>query len=75
MAATDLASGRKVSVQPVPDEIIIFLLAKEFGWTPSQIKAESSKDIKAITTVLSVYNSVLNQKAKQSGKKKGPPIR
>ena len=75
MAATDLASGRRVTVQPVPDEIVIFLLAKEFGWTPSQIKAESSKDIKAITTVLSVYNSVLNQKAQQNNKKKGPIVR
>lgn len=44
----------------MPKELIIFLLAKEFRWLPSQIQAESAKDMKAIMHILSVYNSVKN---------------
>lgn len=47
----------------------MFLLAKEFGWTPNQIKYAESRDIKGITTVLSAYNRVRNEKAEQQARK------
>ena len=69
MAAGELARGRKITVQPVPIEITYFLLAKEFGWLPSQCKSESSKDLKGIIHVLSVYNNVKNQEIERQNKK------
>ncbi len=69
MAAGDLARGRTIAVSPVPIEITYFLLAKEFGWLPSQCKAESSKDLKGITHVLSVYNNVKNQEIEKANRK------
>ena len=69
MAAGELARGRKITVYPVPIEITHFLLAKEFGWLPSQCKAESSKDLRGIIHILSVYNSVKNQETEIMNKK------
>ena len=69
MAAGELARGRKITVRPVPIEVTYFLLAKEFGWLPSQIKAENAKDMKGITHVLSVYNNVKNQEIERMNKK------
>ena len=57
-------------VKPVPDEIIMFLLSKEFGWTPSQIENESSKNIKAYITILSAYNKAKNLEIERSSKVK-----
>ncbi len=70
MAAADLALGRSISVSPVPDEIIWFLLAKEFGWSPKQIKEMDAKDVRAITHLLSTYNRVKNQVAEKNAKRK-----
>lgn len=70
MAAADLALGRIISVKPVPDEITWFLLAKEFGWSPKQIKEMDFKDVKAMTHLLSTYNRVSNQKMERDSKKK-----
>ncbi|MCK5763473.1 MAG: hypothetical protein KAH05_05080 [Clostridiales bacterium] len=69
MAAADLALGRPVSIHPVPNEIIWFLLAKEFSWSPKQIKEMDSKDVRAITHLLSTYNRVKNQSAERAIKK------
>ena len=69
MAAGDLARGRKITIEPVPIEITYFLLAKEFGWLPSQCKKEDAKDLKGITHVLSVYNNVKNQEIEQMNRK------
>ena len=69
MAAGDLARGRKITIHPVPIEITYFLLAKEFGWTPSQCQKENSKDLKGIIHVLSVYNTVKNQEIERMNKK------
>lgn len=69
MAATELARGRNITVRPVPIEITYFLLAKEFGWLPSQIKNESSKDLKGISHVLSLYNRIKNKEAELAAKK------
>ncbi len=69
MAAGELARGRKITVYPVPIEITYFLLAKEFGWLPSQCKAEASKDLKGITHILSVYNNVKNQEIERMNRK------
>ena len=69
MAAADLALGRVISVRPVPDEIIWFLLAKEFGWSPKQIKENDAKDVRAITHLLSTYNRIKNQMAKKNAKR------
>jgi len=72
MAATDLGRGRSVTVEPCPVEITYFLLAKEFGWTPSQIKEQSSKDMKGLITILSTYNKVKNNEMdRMSGKGSG----
>lgn len=48
-------------MRPVPDEIIWFLLAKEFGWDPATCKSQDSKDIKAIMHIISVYGKVKKQ--------------
>jgi hypothetical protein len=69
MAAGDLARGRKIAVHPIPREITYFLLAKEFGWTPSQCDGEDTKKLKGIMHVLSVYNSVKNQEIERQNKK------
>ena len=69
MAATDLARGRPISVSPTPDEITYFLLAKEFGWLPSQIKKESAKDMRGVMTVMSTYNKVRNAEIERANKK------
>ena len=68
MAATDLARGRAISVSPTPDEITYFLLAKEFGWLPSQIKTESARDIRGVMTVMSTYNKVRNAEVERMNK-------
>lgn len=70
MAAADLALGRTISASPVPDEIIWFLLAKEFGWSPKQIKEMDFKDVRAMTHLLSTYNRVKNQVAELNSKRK-----
>ena len=69
MAATELARGRTITVKPVPIEITYFLLAKEFGWLPSQCKGESAKDLKGITHILSIYNKVKNSDMERMAKK------
>ena len=69
MAAADFALGRAISISPVPDEIIWFLLGKEFGWSPREIKANNAKDIRAMTHILSTYNRVQNQIAERNRKK------
>ena len=69
MAAADLALGRKIHVNPVPDEIVWFLLAKEFGWSPKQIKEMNAKDVRAMTHMLSTYNRVKNQQAENERKR------
>ena len=60
MATTEYARGRTITVNPVPQELFYFILAKEFHWTPSQCKNESYKDIKAIFATLGTYNKVRN---------------
>lgn len=70
MAAADLALGRVISVRPVPDELMWFLLGKEFGWSPREIKANDAKDIRAMTHILSTYNRVKNQKLEADAKRK-----
>lgn len=69
MAAADLALGRPISARPVPYEIIWFLLAKEFGWSPKQIKEMDAKDVRAMTHLLSAYNRVKNQAAENTSKR------
>ena len=69
-----MARGKIISVNPVPKEIIWFLLAKEFHWLPSQCESESAKSMKAITHILSVYNRVRNQEAERASKFKPSPM-
>lgn len=69
MAAADLARGRAIAVNPIPDEIIMFLLSKEFGWLPSQIENESYRNIKAYIHMLSVYNRAKNAETESLSKK------
>jgi len=68
MAATDMARGRNISVRPVPHEITTFMLIKEFGGYPDRWENQSSKDIKALTTILSAYNKVKNVEANRVNK-------
>lgn len=58
-----------MSIRPVPNEIIWFLLAKEFHWSPKQIKEMDSKDVRAMTHLLSTYNRVKNQVAERASKR------
>ena len=69
-AATQLASGHRITDSLALDEITIFLLMKEFGGTPGQWRREASKDIKFLTTILSTYNRVTNEKMERSSKGK-----
>jgi hypothetical protein len=69
LAAGDLARGRQITVYPVPKEITYFMLAKEFGWLPSQCDTEDTKKLKGILHVLSVYNHVKNQEVERMNKK------
>jgi hypothetical protein len=61
LAAADLATGRPIGVKPVPEELVWFLLGKEFHWSPPQIKAMDKKDVDAMIYILSTYNRVKNQ--------------
>jgi hypothetical protein len=54
----------------VPEEIIWFLLAKEFGWSPRECKRQDAKDMKAITHILSTYNKVRNSETEKASKAK-----
>jgi hypothetical protein len=63
-----LAGGRAISLKPVPIEITMYLLAKEFGWTPNQIKYADYKDIQGICNVLFTYNRIKNQKEANKSK-------
>lgn len=67
-AATQLASGHPITAPLVINEIVIFLLMKEFGGTPSQWESQSPKNIKFITTILSTYNKISNDKIKRDSK-------
>jgi len=51
------------------NEITYFLLAKEFHWTPEQVDRQDAKKMKALTTILSIYNKVTNQETKKINKK------
>jgi hypothetical protein len=55
----------------VPEEIIWFLLAKEFHWSPRECKMQDSKDMKAMTHILSTYNKVRNVETERAHKSKG----
>jgi hypothetical protein len=68
MAAAELARGHNITITPIPDEIIWFLLAKEFHWTPKMCKEQDAKDIRAITHILSTYNRVKNNEAERGSK-------
>lgn len=60
-----LARGDPVP-QPVPQEIIKFLLMKEFpGLTPRAIDEMNAKEINMLVTMVSVYNRVQNAKYKK----------
>jgi len=45
------------------------MLAKEFGWLPSQIKKEDARDIENIMVVMSTYNKVQNKEMEKITKK------
>ena len=70
MAISDLASGRKISVKPVPEDITYFVLAKEFNWTPDQIDRMGTKKVKKMLTMVSTYNKVINNEMKKANKKR-----
>ena len=70
IAAGELARGLNITVNPYPDEITMFVIAKEFHWTFDQIKSMSAKDFKALTTMLSVYNKVQNQEMERNKNKR-----
>ena len=46
--------------------MIKFILAKEFGWAPDVVERQSSKNMKGIMTVLSVFNNVQSQQIEKS---------
>lgn len=56
-------------MDPVPEEMIWFMLAKEFHWTPKQCKEQNAKDIKAMTHLLSMYNRIKNQEVQRAANK------
>lgn len=62
--------GRKIAIKPLPKEIIWFLLAKEFGWSPKDIKEMNVKDVQSMIHILSTYNKVMNQKMERAMKNK-----
>ena len=70
MAMGDYASGRGISVKPVPDELTFFSFAKEFHWTPDQIRAMRYKDVNAMILMLNVYNKVKNKEIERASKKR-----
>lgn len=70
MAAYNLAKGRQVAASSIDNEITYFLLAKEFHWTPEEIDRQDAKKMKALTTILSVYNKVSNSEMKRVNKSK-----
>ena len=45
------------------------MLAKEFGWLPSQIDNENCKKIEGVMTVMSTYNNVQNKEMEKITKK------
>jgi len=65
-----LAGGRKISVEPFPEEIMYFIFAKEFHWTPSQVDSQGAKILRGINTVMSTYNKVKNQEMKRLSTKR-----
>jgi hypothetical protein len=69
MATIEYARGQKASISPTPKELIFFSLAKEFGWLPSEVEAEPSKNIKGIMHVLSTYNSARRADTDRGGRK------
>ncbi len=70
MASADLARGQSVATDEFQFEIQMFLLVKEFNWTPSQIRQQNYKDMKAFTTMLSVFNRVKNNEMEKLNRKK-----
>ena len=46
------------------------MLAKEFGWLPSQIDNENCKKIEGVITVMSTYNKVQNKEMEKASKRK-----
>ena len=70
MASADLARGQSVATDEFQFEIQMFLLVKEFNWTPSQIRQQNYKDMKAFTTMLSVFNRIKNHEMEKLNRKK-----
>ena len=70
MATSDLASGRQIGIKPVPEEITYLLLAKEFNWTPRQVREMDNKDVSAMMTMVSTYNQVSNKEMEKASKRK-----
>ena len=50
------------------------MLAKEFHWLPSEIQNERTRDVKAITHIMSVYNRVRNQEIERQQKRKAGKV-
>ena len=69
MAAGEYARGRNITVRPIPNEIIHFSLAKEFGWLPDEIDRQEPKKLKGVLHVLSIYNKIKNQEIEQANRK------
>lgn len=67
MAATEYGRGHNIST-PVPEEIIKFICAKEFGFAPDVVERQSSRNIKGLMTVLSVFNRIQNQQIEQQSR-------
>ena len=65
MAATEYGRGRNIST-PVPEELIKFICAKEFGFAPDVVERQTSRNIKGLMTVLSVFNRIQNQQSRPS---------
>ena len=65
MAATEYGRGHNIST-PVPEELIKFICAKEFGLAPDVVERQSSRNIKGLMTVLSVFNRIQNQQSRPS---------
>ena len=69
MAASEYASGRNITVKPVPRELIHFSLAKEFNWLPDEIDRQHPKKLKGLMHILSIYNNIKNKKIEKDNRK------
>jgi len=77
MAAANLARGHNIDsnsgfklTEDDQAKLTYFMFAKEFHWTPDQVRSQNYSDIMDLQTIMSTYNRVVAAEQKRAAQPK-----